>query len=257
METPDNKNNVRVYEAETVAASSSGDSMTAENFVHSELAKERKSLRITQIVSALAALFVMAYTGSIASTLNKTLEPTTAANTATGLIQTQVENAAPQISEQIKTQIPKLIEQAPDYAIKELPQYRKQLESRVEDDMKKYFTASSAELSKSFDELLDANKEPIGQMLKDGKDAQATQAVGDAIEQEMLKYVNDTQVNGETLATKLAEADTSLNAVEARMKKLAANKNLTPEEKKARRAIGILTRTIETTKAATPGGKII
>lgn len=257
METPENKDNVRVYEAEPAVVAAPGDSMVAENFVHQELEDERKSLRITQIVASLATLFVIGYSTYIASTLNSTLEPVTAANTATGLIQTQVESAAPQISEQIRTQIPKLIEQAPDYAIRQLPQYRSALENRIEGDMKQYFTSSSAELSKTFDELLDANKDQISAMLKDGKDAEATKAVGDAMEAEMLDYVNKVSLNGETLSTKLDEANTSLTAVEERMKKLAANQGLTPEEKKARRAIGILTRTIEDAKTAETGDKTI
>lgn len=257
METPQDKNNVRVYEAAPVATSTSGDSMTAENFVHSELEAERKSLRITQIVSSLAALAVIGYTGYIASTLNETLKPTVAANTATGLISTQVESGGEQLAGQIKEQIPRLIEKAPDYAIEQLPKYRVALENQIENDMTKYFTESSVTLSDSFDELLAANKDNISLMLKDGQDPVATKAVGDAIEAEMLDYVKTVSLKGETLSTKLDEADTSLNAVETRMAKLARNQNLTPQEKKARRAIGILTRTIETAKAAAPGGKVI
>jgi len=257
METPSNKDNVRVYETAPVGTSTPGDSMVAENFVHSELEAERKSLRITQIVSTVAALFVMVYTGYIASTLNNTLQPTVAANTATGLIATQVDTNAPQLAGQLKEQIPRLIEKAPDYAIEQLPKYRIALENQIENDMTKYFTSSSATLSDSFDELLAANKDNISLMLKDGKDPVATKAVGDAIEKEMLEYIKTVSLNGESLSTKLDEANTSLNAVETRMEKLAKNQNLTPQEKKARRAIGILTRTIETTKAAAPGGKII
>ncbi|MBC8140343.1 MAG: hypothetical protein H7Y38_02750 [Armatimonadetes bacterium] len=263
METPENKDNVRVYEAAPVAgsapvvvATTPGDSMVAENFVHSELDAERKSLRITQIVSSVAALAIIAYTGYIAGTLNNTLQPTVAANTATGLIATQVDATAPQFAAQIKEQIPQLIEKAPDYAIEQLPRYRVALEDQIETDMTKYFTESSVTLSESFDELLAANKDNISLMLKDGQDPQATKAVGDAIEAEMLDYVKTVSLNGETLSTKLDEANTSLNAVETRMEKLAKNANLTPQEKKARRAIGILTRTIETAKTEADGKTI-
>lgn len=259
METPNNtpqeNTPVRAYEANPTAATS-GEPV-AERFVHKELSDARKSLRVTQIVASVVALGTMIYTGAIASELNKTLQPTEAAKVATGLIVTQVEEQGPQIASEVRQRIPKLIEEVPDYAIKQLPQYRTALESQVENDMSKYFTSSSKELSASFDELLDANKESIAQMLKDGQDAEATKTVGDAMEKEMLDYAGTVAINGETLSTKLDGAYTSLNLVEKRMAKLAANKNLTPQEKKARRAIGILSRTIDSANPSGTGMKSI
>ena len=256
METPnENKPAVRVYDTEPAVVTTAGDS-TAEQFVHKELADARKSLRLTQIIASVAAIGTMIYTGSIASTLNKTLEPTAAAQVATGLISAQVETAGPQIASEVRTRIPKLIEELPDYALKQIPQYRVALENQIETDMTKYFTASSKELGASFDELLDANKESIAQMLKDGQDVEATKAVGDAVEKEILSYARETSINGETLSTKLDEAYVSLSAIDTRMARLATNQNLTPSEKKARRAIGLLTRTIETAQKKS-GGKII
>ncbi|MBC8137052.1 MAG: hypothetical protein H8F28_14320 [Fibrella sp.] len=259
METPNNNQDntpaVRVYEA-TPASATSGEPI-AERFVQKELTDARKSFRVTQIVASVLALGTMMYTGFIASELNKTLEPTAAANVATGLIATQVDEQGPQIAAEIRQRIPKLIEEVPDYAIKQLPQYRTALESQVENDMSRYFTSSSKELGASFDELLEDNKASISQMLKDGKDAEATKLVGDAMEKEMLEYAGTVQINGETLSTKLDGAYTSLTQVDKRMAKLAANKNLTPQEKKARRAIGILSRTIDAANPAVTGGKTI
>ncbi len=258
METPNtNPDNtpVRVYEA-TTPMSTSGEPV-AERFVHTELADARKSLRLTQIIASVAALGIMIYTGAIASTLNKTLEPNAAAQVATGLIVTQVDEHAPQIAADVRARVPKLIEEMPDYAIKQLPQYRTALESQVENDMTKYFTSSSKELGSSFDELLDANKDSIGQMLKDGKDPEATKVVGNAMEKEMLDYVNTVSLNGEKLSTKLDGAYTSLSQVNKKMEKLAANKNLTPQEKKARRAIGILSQGVEAATPAAITGKTI
>lgn len=260
MENPNNNNQdntpvVRVNETTPVSVVS-GEPI-AERFVRKELMDARKSLRVTQIVASVVALGTMIYTGAIASGLNKTLEPTSAATVATGLIATQVEEQGPQIASEIRQRIPKLIEEMPDYAIKQLPQYRTALESQVENDMNKYFTSSSKELGASFDELLEDNKASIGQMLKDGKDPEATKIVGNAIEKEMLDYTNTVKLNDETLSAKLDGAYTSLTAVEKRMAKLALNKNLTPQEKKARRAIGILSRTIDAANPATTGGKTI
>ncbi len=260
METPnnnqDNKPAVRVYET-TPGATNSGEPV-AEQFVRKELSDARKSLRVTQIVASVLAIGTMIYTTAIGSQLKKTLEPRTAAQVATGLIADQVDTQGPLIAADIRQRIPKLIEEVPDYAIRQLPQYRTALETQVENDMKQHFTSSSKQLGDSFDELLDANKDSISQMLKDGQDAEATKAVGEAMEKEMLEFTGTVELNGETLSTKLDGAYTSLTQVEKRMAKLASNKNLTPQEKKARRAIGILSRTIDAANpAVTPGAKTI
>ena len=258
METPNNPNttpSVHVYEATPVVNKTSEP--VAENFVHQELGEARKSLRATQIWASLAALSIILYTGFITNHLNNTLEPKAAAQVATGLLAEQVEAQGPQIAADIRQRVPKLIEGLPDYAIKQLPQYRTALESQVENDMTKYFTSSSKELSNSFDELLDSNKASIGQMLKDGKDPEATRVVGNALEKEMLTYVTTVSLNGETLSTKLDSAYDSLTRVDTRLAKLAANQNLTPQEQKARRAIGILSNTVNTTSAPSLSGKTI
>lgn len=253
METPNNNQDV-VPVSEAVLVS--GEPI-AERFIHKELVDARKSLRITQIVASVIAIGTMIYTGAIAAELNRTLQPTEAAKVATGLIATQVDEQGPKIAADIRQRIPKLIEEMPDYAIKQMPQYRIALETQVESDMRSHFTSSSKELGDTFDELLDANKDSISQMLKDGKDPEATKAVGDALEKEMIDYTGTMKFNGETLSTKLDSAYTSLTQVEKHMAKLASNKNLTPQEKKARRAIGILSRTIEKANPALVNGKAI
>jgi flagellar biosynthesis chaperone FliJ len=239
----------RSYETQPVVTPVSGEPI-AERFVQQELIDARKSLRMTQIGGTLMALFVAGYIGFITSHLNRTLEPNTAAQVATGLIADQVDTNGPQIAADIKQRIPQLIEQLPDYALKQMPQYRTALENQIENDMQQHFTTSSAELGKSFDELLDANKESIGQMLKDGQDPQAARQVGNAVEAEMLDYMKTTSVNGESLTTKLDEAYDSLSRVEKHMTKLADNKGLTPQEQKARRAIGILAQRVDTAQKA-------
>jgi len=229
----------------------------AERFVQKELADARRTLRTTQIGATIGAIAIIGYMSFIAANLNRTLEPQRAAEVATGLIVEQVDSHGPEIASQIRQQAPKVIEQLPDMAIKQIPQYRTNLENQVESDMTRYFSSSSTELGKTFDELIDANKDSIGQMLKDGKDPEATKAVGAAMSAELSKYVEKTSLNGETLGTKLDEAYNSLALVEKRMAKLSANQNLTPQEKKARRAIGLLTTSVSNAQNGTAKMKTI
>ena len=213
----------------------------AERFVEKELRDARRTLRMTQIGSSIAAIAIIAYTSFITTHLNRTLEPNRAAEVATGLIADQVDTHGPEIASQIRQQVPKVIEQLPDMAIKQIPHYRASVESQVEEDMSRYFSSSSKELSATFDELLDANKEDIARMLKDGGDPEASKAIGAAMSQELTAYAQNASVNGETLGSKLDEAYSSLVQVDKRMARLSANQNLTPQEKKARRAIGLMT----------------
>ena len=238
-----------VYEAPVVPVTY-GEGI-AERFVRKELQDARKSLRMAQIGGSILALATAAYFGFLTSSLNKTLEPHAAAQVATGLIVDQVESQGPQIASEIKTRVPALIEQLPDYALKQLPQYRTALENQVESDMQTSFASSSKELGDSFDELLDGNKNEIKRMLADGKDPEASAQLGKAMESEMIDFVKTAKVNGEPMSTKLDEALVSLNNVDKHMARLAANQNLTPQEKKARRAIGILTRNIDTSSKKT------
>lgn len=234
-----------VYEAPVVPVTY-GEGI-AERFVRKELADARKSLRMAQIGGSILAVATAAYFGFLTSSLNRTLEPKAAAQVATGLIVDQVESQGPQIASEIKTRVPGLIEQLPDYALKQLPQYRTALENQVESDMQTSFASSSKQLGETFDELLDGNKEDIQKMLKDGKDPEASAEIGKAMESEMIDFVKTAKVGDEPMSAKLDEALVSLNHVDKRMARLAANQNLTPQEKKARRAIGILSRNIDMT----------
>lgn len=225
----------------------SGQGAVAENYVHSQLQKARKSLRLTQIFSILTVLGTLAYLGYITGTVRQSLQPAAAAEIADGLIAERVNEQAQTLAQQTREKVPGLIAGLPDYAIKELPGYRTSLESQIETDMRSHFASASKLMEGHVDEWVTANKTEIGSLLKTGQDPAALKQLGGALETEFFKFLKEVPLDkgGETGQQKLDQTLFSLAQVEKRIAHLAANKNLTPAEKKMRRAIAIMGGTID------------
>lgn len=230
-----------------VSAGVSGEETVAENYVHSQLLKARRSLRMTQIFSALLVLGTLLYLGSITSTLRQSLQPTAAAEIADGLIAEKVNEQAQSLAQQTREKVPGLIAGLPDYAIKELPNYRTGLENQIETDMRTHFASASELMKGHVDEFLTTNKTEIADLLKTGQNPAATKELGAALEAEFYKFLKEVPIDkgGETGQQKIDQTLVSLQQIEKKMLHLAGNKNLTPAEKKMRRAIAIMSRNID------------
>ena len=104
----------------------------AENFLAREVADTRRSLMISRIVSTIAVLFVMIYLLYVTSRFQDAMKPANAAEIAHGIVAERVETNATNIADEVKRRVPTLIEQVPDYAIKQMPEYRQRLEDQIE-----------------------------------------------------------------------------------------------------------------------------
>lgn len=224
----------------------SGDA--ADRYVASELQRERASLRTMRIISILLVLFVLAYLSYITNTFKSNLEPTTAANIASGVLMEQIDNNGPELVRQVKEQVPAYIEKTPDYALAELPKYREQLADKVEQDLTKYCTETSKDLSDKVDGLLEQHKDHIKGMLDSGNDPATVKQVGDDMKEMMQQYIHEKPASGESVGEQLDKALESLLDVQKRIHRLATAKDLTPQEKKARHAIAVLTQGINAHK---------
>jgi len=230
---------------ETVSMNNEGED-TAARYVHKELAQARKGLMLTQIIGGLSVLGTALYLGYITSTIKKTFEPDAAAQVATGLISEKVNDQAQQLADQAKQRVPELIGQLPDYAIKQMPGYRQQLETQIDSDLNTNMEAASKQLDGHFDSFVSDNKTQIAALLKDGNDKQATRALGTALQGELQKFIKETPVtNGESAQSKLDQTLTALQQVDKQISRLATGKNLSPQEQKMRRAIAVISGGIE------------
>ena len=225
---------------------SSGDA--ADRYVASELQRERSSLRVTQIVSVLALLFVLVYLSYITNTFKSNLEPTNAASVADGIMMQQIGDNGPEFVRQVKEQVPQYIEKTPDYALAELPKYRQQLTDKVVQDLTKYCTDTSKQLSDHVDSLLEQHKEDVKGMLDAGNDPAAVKKVGDDMKEMFQQYIHEKPASGESVGEQLDKTLESLLDVQKRLHRLATAKDLTPQEVKARHAIAVLTQGIDAHK---------
>jgi hypothetical protein len=222
----------------------------AERFLASEVADAQRSLMITRIASAIAALFVLFYLGYITSRFQDAMKPANAAEIAHGIVAERVDTNANAIADQVKTRVPALIEQLPEYAIKQMPDYRQKLEDQIIGDLSGYSMENAPKLGDHLEDFLGSHQEDVKQMIEDGQNPAVTDRVGTELEQEFMASLKDTDAGGgESFREKLDKSLVSLQDIHKKMDHLAAGKNLTPADKKARRAIAILAGKID---AATP-----
>jgi hypothetical protein len=216
----------------------------SEQYILDELAKSKISLNRTRIFSIIALVVTAAYMGFITVNLGQFLRPAQAAELAQGLIAQKVQEQGPDIAAQFKQQVPILIAQAPDYAMQQLPVYRQNLEDQFDKDLTTNLASGSVQLDKNLDDYMTTHKDEVKSVLVAGADPAAVKQLGDGVTQEFLGSLKTTQINGESIQSKFDSSLEALTAVQKKMDRLANNSNLTPQEKKTRHAIAIMTKTI-------------
>ena len=227
-------------------------SLVADQFVTTEVAKARGALKQTRIVGTIVFLFVFFYIGSIAVHFHQSLQPSEAAEIAKGMVAERVNDGAPQLTAYLKKEIPDVIAKAPDYVMQELPNYRKQLEDRLEGQFKQYTNETSKQLSDELDQFLENNKDHFKTVILSGQDPQATQELAANLRQLFISYLAEKPEGDESIQQKLDASLDALAKIKTTTTKLAAGKNLTPAEEKTRRAIAVLLTTIDEKKAEDP-----
>jgi hypothetical protein len=237
MSTPDSP---------TPAPAPASPSSAAEQFLADELAATRLSLQRTRIVGITVMVIVIGYMSYVSRALNKQLEPKAAADFATTFIAAQVMEKTDALASQVKERIPALVADLPDYLQRELPRHREALEDRLEQDFKEHCTATSQQLGKHLDDFLQAHVVQIRTLLNTAENKpELIQALAPDLEKEIVRYLSDKSTGDESLKEKIDQAHAELQKVEKQVDRLSAGVNLTPQEKKVRRAIAIISRSAE------------
>lgn len=224
---------------------------TSDQYLIDEVEKVRASLTKTRWICGIVVVATCLYLGLTTANFRQYIEPVSAANMTNGVIAAKVNDSGPLIIEQVKTQIPILIAQVPDYAQQQLPIYRTNLENQFEKDLTANLARGSKDLDAKLDGYLTDNKDQIKSVLVSSQDPAAVATLGDGVSREFLASLKTTSIGGETIQSKLDSSLDSLNQVQKKMDRLANAKDLTPDEKKTRHAIAVMTVTInrETPKA--------
>ncbi|MEZ0326225.1 MAG: hypothetical protein ACAH95_09985 [Fimbriimonas sp.] len=224
----------------------------AESFIATELEKSRTNLTRTRIVVVAGVALIGLYMVFVTNGFRENLHPKAAALITTSMVNQRLDDAEPQFAEFIRTKVPETIRGAPDYALARLPEYRATIEDRVEQDLRSHAQATSEQLSSELGVFLAAHKEQVEAMLQNPSDPASTKEMGAGLETQLRTYLSEQPIAGATIKSRLDDTLKALNDVEKRISRLAANKGLTPTEKKTRRAIANLMRRIDAAKAASP-----
>ncbi len=217
----------------------------ADQFVQSEILRCRRNLRLTQIGGTTLAAFTVYSLLFITNGFATALQPNEAAAIAQGMIQARVSDGIPKFQSYIKEQLPIMVARVPDYAKQQIPIYRRKIENQLEKEIDVYAKQTAPQLDQRVDAFLNDNKEAVRAMIVSGGDPQSSAALGQNMKQMFFDYLSSTSVGGETLQSKIDQTLTDLTTISLRVKRLADNKNLTDNEKKARRAVAILLRSVD------------
>jgi len=221
------------------------EELVAQHFVQKEISQSRRGLRFTQIVGTTLAAISIYSLLSITKGFATELQPSQAATIAQGMIQDRMSDNIPKFQSYVKEQLPILMGRVPDYAKQQLPNYRRQLETQLENQIGAYAKQTAPQLEQQLDTFLLNNKEAVRNLVVNGGDPQASATLDENMRLMFLGFLNNTQVGGETLRSKIDQSLTDLTAVSLRVQRLADNKNLTDNEKRARRAVAILLKSVD------------
>jgi len=221
------------------------DETAAAQFLSAELVRARRALRATRIAGVAILLLVGGELAYITTRFTQALAPHAAAEIATGFVAEQVNDRGPEFAAMLKQKVPEFIAQTPDYALREMPNYRQALEDRLESEMTRYCQSSTQQLGQHLDTFLDQNKDKINTVLEAGSDPNAVKQLGPTLKSQLMDYLKEKPNGGESIGEKINMSLASLQEVRKTTHRLATGKNLSPNEKKARRAIAIMAHSVD------------
>ena len=216
------------------------DSSVAVQYVNDQLQKSAESLKRTRIVGVVVIVIVVAYMSFVTRGLVQYFEPASAATLAKGAIAERVTESADTLSRQLQDEVPHWLGQLPDFALKQLPIARLEIESKIEKTLSDNAKLTAGQIEKQIDLFLETSKDDIKTVLKDGQSLENVRHLGPELEKVMLSYLKARDAGQESIQDKFDHALADLDKVSARIERLAKATDLTPEEKRARRAIAVL-----------------
>ncbi len=213
-------------------------------YLAQEVPKARQTLKRTRITGIILICCVGAYISAISYVMVGFLRPQQAAEVASGMLAQRAANDGPAFAARIEREIPAFIRQLPDYLIKEIPNYRKELQKTLETECQTYSTSFSKDLGDQMDKLIDDHKAEIKTLLENANDRAAIRKVLPDFDRVVTEFTKN-DVDGIALKKHIDDLAAALKEVEKRMDRLANGTNLTPEEQKARRALAMLAKVVQ------------
>lgn len=211
-----------------------------QDFLEDEILKTQDSLRRSRLFGVIIIVIVSLYMGYITHELRGFLQPEEAAKMTTIFISEQVTGKTDLLSEEFKRRIPGLIAGLPDHFLNKVPQYRQDLEDTVVTSARTQMQEVSKQLDEHFNAFLEGHQEEINQMLNSSGEIEITEALKEALADDVIEFLNTVPPDGESVVQRIARSLEVLHKAEAAVDHLARNQNLSPAEKKTRYALAVL-----------------
>jgi len=218
----------------------------AVQYIETQLAKTRTSLKNTNQVGVVLIVIVLCYISYVSYQLKtRYVDPKPAAQMLNERLMVIISEQAPQITGRIKKEIPHIIQQIPEIALQQLPKFRIELEKKIADTLSDYSHQSSQQLGEHLDMFLKENKDEIHKFMEHAEDKETIKELGAALEEQFKDYLKDKDEHGESIQNKIDSALKELRKIEHRVNRLATANDLTPAEKKLRYAIAAVIKTTQ------------
>lgn len=216
-------------------------SNAAVNFVDEQLATARASLGRTKMVAVIIIVVVLGYMSYVTNRLLAHLEPQQAAQTAKGIIVTQVSERGEMLAEQLKAKIPEMMQKLPEVVLDRMPTIRASIENRISVELRGYATKTASQLEPQLDAFLQNHTDDINTFLNSSQDLDALREdLSDDLDALITSYLKNSTDGTETLLEKFEQSQVLLNNIADHTQRLAHDEDLTDREKQTRRAIAVL-----------------
>ncbi len=209
-------------------------------FLDEELARLRNSLRRTRAAGSIIVAVVLAYMSFVTVSFRNFLEPKSAAELTTTLITEQVQNRTDAVARQIKQRVPALIAGLPAFALRKIPEYREQLEERIETDIRMHCQSVTIRLTEKLDEFISTHEASIKTILAKPDELTLDQALKEDFTREVSDFLSSFGDSDESIKEKLDNSYVMLQEISKQTSHLATNQNLSPEERKTRFAFAVI-----------------
>jgi hypothetical protein len=213
-------------------------------YIADQLPKARKALKRSRILGAALVLVVGVYFGVITVITTNLFQPRAAAEVTSGMLSEHIAKQGPTLVAQAEKEIPILLRQLPDYLIEEVPRYREQIEHSLETELSAHCAILEREMGNQMDALIDAHKPEMKALMENANDRAALRKIVPDLERLVNNFLDGTS-DGAGARQHINDLAAELQEIDHHVQRLADNKNLAPEEQKARRSLAILARAIK------------
>ncbi len=213
----------------------------AVDYVNQQLESARSSLGRTKLIAIIIILLVLSYMTFVTKGILGHLEPKQAAETAKGLIATQLTEQGDALAKTLKERIPVMMHDLPDTVLARIPTIRQGIEDRVTSQLRNYAAMTAKEFDPLFEQFLTEHKDDIQSFLDASQNLEELREDLnpdlDKLLKDFLSAHNDGQ---ESLLEKFESSKLLLNRIAEQTDRLAGANDLNDREKQTRKAIAVL-----------------